>query len=188
MAETFGEFIDVAPPSGAEYLSLSFSPSSVPLKQRWRNNGLSADFLGDYVTTFYPKDGSDPGTETRQAEISGAVTYIANELLENAMKYTDDREGVPIAISLFLHADRLVFLASNAVDPAGRATFEGHIREILAGDPGELFMARLEAQAMSENSAGLGYLTMINDYGARLAWRFDDGTPAVATTQVVLEI
>jgi hypothetical protein len=31
-----------------EYLTLAFSPLSAPLRSRWRNNGLSADFLGDY--------------------------------------------------------------------------------------------------------------------------------------------
>jgi hypothetical protein len=41
-----------------EYLKLVFSPLSAPLHARWRNNGLSADFLGDYVLTFLPKEGS----------------------------------------------------------------------------------------------------------------------------------
>jgi hypothetical protein len=46
-----GNFIENLPPS-QEYLILSFSPSSIPLKQRWRNNCLSADFLADYLSTF----------------------------------------------------------------------------------------------------------------------------------------
>ena len=46
--------------AGCEYLTLVFSPVSVPLRSRWRNNGLSADFLGDYVTTFLPANGAVP--------------------------------------------------------------------------------------------------------------------------------
>jgi hypothetical protein len=40
-----------------EYLTLSFSPFSAPIRSRWRNNGVSADFLGDYVITFLPGNG-----------------------------------------------------------------------------------------------------------------------------------
>ncbi len=190
MAETFGDFIDVSPAADSEYLNLSFSPSSVPLKQRWRNNGLSADFLGDYVTTFFPKDAADPATGQRQAEIRGAVAYIANELLENSMKYSDDSLGAPIAITLYLNRDQLLFAASNGITAEQRGLFQAFIEELEAGDPNELYLQRLEAQAMSDNGAGLGYLTMINDYGATLAWRFGEdaaGRPLV-TTQVRLAI
>ena len=86
MAEIFGDFIDYLP-SSQEFLIIGFSPSSTPLKQRWRNNGLSADFLADYLTTFFPGKEDDPNTIQRQAEVKNAVSYIANELLENAMKF-----------------------------------------------------------------------------------------------------
>src|SRR5579871_4378680 len=58
-----------------EYLTLAFSPLSAPLRSRWRNNGLSADFLGDYVTTFLPSDGNTAADESRLHEIKHAVTY-----------------------------------------------------------------------------------------------------------------
>ena len=93
MIQIFGDFIE-QPPS-QEYLIIGFSPSSIPLKQRWRNNGLSADFLADYLTTFFPGNEDDPSTIERQAEIKSAVSYIANELLENAMKFNDANLGVP---------------------------------------------------------------------------------------------
>ena len=83
--------------SECEYLTLAFSPLSAPLRSRWRNNGLSADFLGDYVTTFLPTKGSMSADETRQNEIRHAVTYIANELLENAMKYHERDVDSPSA-------------------------------------------------------------------------------------------
>src|SRR5437867_9425726 len=88
-----------------EYLTLAFSPLSAPLRSRWRNNGLSADFLGDYVTTFLPAKSSVAGVDSRQKEIRYAVTYIANELLENAMKYHDRQVDVPIGIHLELASD-----------------------------------------------------------------------------------
>src|ERR1700759_3929863 len=93
------------PSHECEYLTLAFSPISAPLRTRWRNNGLSADFLGDYVTTFLPGDGAVPARESRQNEIRHAVTYIANELLENAMKYHQPDVEIPIRIHLELAAD-----------------------------------------------------------------------------------
>ncbi|HSF76291.1 MAG TPA: ATP-binding protein, partial [Microcoleus sp.] len=72
MTQIFGDFIEQ--PASQEYLIMGFSPSSVPLKQRWRNNGLSADFLADYLTTFFPGNQDDPSTIERQAEIKSAVS------------------------------------------------------------------------------------------------------------------
>src|ERR1700734_2099501 len=92
-----------------EYLTLAFSPLSAPLRSRWRNNGLSADFLGDYVTTFLPANGGTD--EGRQNEIKHAVTYIANELLENAMKYHAHEVDIPIGIHLELTSNRITVSA-----------------------------------------------------------------------------
>ena len=73
MAEIFGEFVDCSH-QNQEYLKIGFSPSSIPLQERWRNNGLSADFLADYLSTFFPGQ-TDEALE-RQAEIKDAVSYI----------------------------------------------------------------------------------------------------------------
>src|ERR1700724_3657385 len=84
--------------SQCEYLPLAFSPTNAPLRSRWRNNGLSADFLGDYVTTFLPTRDGKPAPESRQNELKHAVTYVTNELLENAMKYHQPDVEVPIRV------------------------------------------------------------------------------------------
>lgn len=42
-------------PPSQEFLLINFSSSSIPLNQRSRNNGLSADFIADYLTTFFLK-------------------------------------------------------------------------------------------------------------------------------------
>src|ERR1035441_4559025 len=98
-----------------EYLTLAFSPLSAPLRSRWRNNGLSADFLGDYVTTFLPATGSTAAAEGQQNEIKHAVTYIANELLENAMKYHEHSIDIPIGIHLELTSTQITVSATNGI-------------------------------------------------------------------------
>lgn len=73
-------------PLSQKFLLISFSPSSIPLKQRSHNNGLSADFIADNKITFFPKNEDITTTSNKQAEIKSAVSYIANELLE-AIKF-----------------------------------------------------------------------------------------------------
>ncbi len=188
MAETFGNYEDIneARAQDQEYLKLSFSPSSIPIKQRWRNNGLSADFLGDYFTTFFPKSDDDPASLRRQNEIKNAISYIANELLENAMKFSDEQLNHTISIRLLLDKDRIIFSETNGVSRQQADSFRTFINKIMNTDPNELYIQQLEENAMTDSSAGLGYLTMVNDYGAELAWQFEDvGDNGVAVTTEV---
>lgn len=185
MNEVVGEFTQIAAASG-DGLTLSFSASSLPLKHRWRNNGLSADFLADYVTTFFPREEGDPDSHARQEEIRSAVNYVANELLENAMKYSD---ALPTTITLVLAEDAIVFSETNATSAEHATAFRAFVRELTDSDPSEMYVRQLERSAETGGS-GLGLLTMVNDYGAKLAWQFQDlgdGTTRV-TTQVRLEI
>jgi hypothetical protein len=50
------------------------------------------------------------------------------------------------------------------------------LAELTASDPGELLIARIEANAADAGASGsgLGLLTLMNDYGARLGWIFHD--------------
>ncbi|NOT17514.1 MAG: ATP-binding protein [Sulfuriferula sp.] len=160
-------------PVMSERLILSFSPGQLPLKQRWRNNGLSADFMGDYVTAFFPRDDGEPSTARRQAEIKGAVTYIANELLENAMKYHDESSTALIELTLEMGEDKLIFRLRHAVTIARLAVLREFIARLTASDADTLYMEQLEENAMSAQSSGLGLLTMINDYNADIAWQFE---------------
>jgi hypothetical protein len=188
MAETIGEFSEGIC-TVSDGLTLTFSASSIPLKHRWRNNGLSADFLADYVTTFFPKDEADPGSLSRQQEIRSAVAYIANELLENAMKYSDESLAVPTTIKLLLGTDAILFSEANRTSGARGEAFRGFVRELAASDPSEMYLRQLERTGEGGGS-GLGLLTMLNDYGAKLAWQFQDlqdGSMQI-TTQVRLDI
>ncbi|MGL5059232.1 MAG: DUF6272 family protein [Microcoleus sp.] len=192
MMQIFGDFIERS--TGQEYLIIGFSPSSIPLKQRWRNNGLSADFLADYLTTFFPGNEDEPATINRQAEIKSAVSYIANELLENAMKFNDETSQYPIDIKLLLESDRVIFSVANSISPLAVSKFQADIQELLSCDPSELYIQRLEKNAADESSttSGLGLLTMLSDYNAKLGWKFEtvgkDPEIIAVTTMVELKV
>jgi hypothetical protein len=175
-----------------EYLTLAFSPLSAPLRSRWRNNGLSADFLGDYVVTFLPKEGDLSITTSRQHELRHSVAYVANELLENAMKYHAQKGKIPISIHLELTDEHISVSASNGVDADQAERYKAFVEYLLDGDPGDLLIQRLEEGAREghPNDSGLGLLTMINDYGAQLGWCFaanaSQSDVATVTTRAVL--
>jgi hypothetical protein len=170
--QIFGYFIDK--PLSQDQLTLKFSPSSISIKERWRNNGLSADFMADYLATFVPKDDGDPSSVQRQKELKGAASYIANELLENSMKYCDYRVKYPVTIQLQLDADQIRFFVSNSISNESSQNFIAFIEELTNSDPNEMYFQQLEKSANDEtgNSSGLGLLSMINDYSAMLGWKF----------------
>lgn len=173
-----------------ESLMLHFSPSSVPLQQRWRNNGLSADFLADYVSTFLPLREDEAGQEVPRDDIRAAVNFIANELLENAMKYSAEALPFPISVRLQLEDARVAFWETNTVTPAQAVTFRAFIDRLTTEDPNMLYLEQLERSAEGSGGSGLGFLTMINDYDAQLAWKFETAsdTAVTVTTHVALAI
>jgi hypothetical protein len=177
-----------APTGGpCEYLTLVFSPLSTPLRSRWRNNGLSADFVSDYVTTFLPIRDDLSFLEVHQKAIRHAVSYVANELLENAMKYHQANVDTPIRIHLALTSEHITVTATNGVGSPQASVYKEYVTKLLAGEPEEMLMAQMEAVATGSTSSSVGLLTMMNDYGAQLGWRFDiapelTDTVAVTTT------
>ena len=183
MTRIFGDFIEPKDDHG-EHLQIGFSPTSIPIQQRWRNNGLSADFLADYLSTFFP--GDDRAAAERQADLKSAVSYVANELLENAMKFSYAPSQHPISIAMYLESDAVSFYVTNSVDPHAVAVFQQTIERLLTEDIDARYMAQL-AQA-----DGMGYLTMLHDYGAALAWKFapslQEPDVVTVTTMVRLSI
>ncbi|NJR74725.1 MAG: ATP-binding protein [Scytonema sp. CRU_2_7] len=159
----FGEFSnDVLAES--EYLSIHLTPNLLPDQKRWKASSLSADFLANYLTHFLPDDDINSDSSIKE-EVKNAVSYIANELLENAIKYSDDTLQYPVKIALQIRGNHLVFWANNAVNSKNIGKFRKYIEELMQSDAYELYMRKLEENAESDNrGSGIGYLTIINDY------------------------
>lgn len=194
MTEIFGDYQDNLP-STAEYLVIGFSPNSIPLKHRWKTNGLSADFIADYLQTFFV--GADP-TNSSSAPVpvhsKNAVKYVANELLENAMKFHYEKSPFQTKIAFTLRSDQLIFQVTNSLSPDRVESFKKYIKYLLSDDPNELYIAQMEANASDEDGthSGLGFLSMLCDYSAKLGWMFEvqDGDPPthLVTTMVTLDV
>ena len=194
-SELFGDYDDNFGDLEEEFLQLGFSPTSQPIQNRWRNHGLSADFVADYLSTFLPISEEQPENEERQAILKSSVSYIANELLENAMKFNDHQAyTVQFSIRLFLQDEqvRVVLQASNSLTPSLATKFKAFIQDFLSMDPQDFYIQQMEASAEDETgtASGLGLITMIMDHGAQLGWKFEqipsgfdplEDTPIVTT-------
>ena len=177
MPQIFGDFVESFPPA-QDSLELTFTPNSLPIKKRWRSNRLSANFMADYFCNFIPVDEDDPAQKRRLKESKGAVSYVANELLENAVKFNNQGTNFKIKFGIYFieEADlTAVLFATNSVSAEGLDKFQKYIQELLYSDPEKLYVQQIEKSAEEENSgaSGLGFLTMINDYSAKIGWKFE---------------
>lgn len=174
---TLGEFCDSLPAT-QEYLTLGFSPSAQARNVRWRNYGLSADFLGDYFATFFPgTDESVKAGSDFQGNVKACISYVANELIENAIKFSDERINVPVTISLYLYESSILLLICNSttIDLADR--FQQQIHTILSTDLEHLYAQRLERVGLEESDEScLGLISIMADYGVKMGWKFAPST------------
>ncbi len=191
--QIFGDYIEEM--NDMKYLKLGFSPSDFSLQHRWRTNGLSANFIADYLPLFFvgsPKNNKNVDAPI-PARSKNAVKCIANELLENAMKFSDEESSHPTRISFHLYDNKLIFHVINSLKPNTVEKFQDFLKQLINCDPHDLYFHRMEDNAENDNrQSGLGILSMVCDYGAKLGWKFEtvqDNPPlVVVTTMVCLNI
>lgn len=179
MGETFGDFVE--PVSADCCLSILMSPEA---SRHWANNGLSAEYVADYVKVLLSADGDEAGETT--AATRDAVSYVTNELLENAMKYSDTNSHHPVTVTMQLATGKVLIYVTNATPKASLQRFRNLIRKLLSEDPTELYMAQITRNAENPTSggSGLGYFSILSDYDAELAWRFQSSPDEPATVEV----
>jgi hypothetical protein len=172
MIQVYGDFLEELP-KNEQFLVINFSSSSVPVKQRWRNNGLSADFVADYLVTFFPTIDDDPKNTKRQAELKGAVSYVANELLENTLKYHDDTLRKPIQLGIHILEETVILYSINHVSSFQLKNLLETLEVLTTSDPEELYLIQLEKLADDDNSgaSGMGLITIMHDYQGKLGWK-----------------
>lgn len=148
-----------------------------PLDLSWHHCATTSDFIADVFALRFQSSRND------YREVRHSIGYLVNELIENAVKFRAPGE---ITIEAAIESESFKIKVSNVVDVETTAKFQNLLSEITAGDPGELLIQRIEENAADPQTtnSGLGLLTLMNDYGASLAWVF---SPADETDQVRLE-
>ena len=170
MEATFGqvEFVNAA---GA--LKNRIRLADGPLDLAWQHCGVTAEFLGDFFALQRSKDGGNYN------EARHSIGYLTNELLENALKF---RHAFDITLEASLDGASFEVRITNVITPETAGKFQALLAELTTRDPGELLIERIEqnAENMNSSGSGLGLLTLMSDYGARLGWRFQPAAEADA--------
>lgn len=162
MLSSFGKTDPVNSPSAfGSYLRLADGPLDV----NWHHCSLTAEFMGEVYALRCDSAHMDYN------EARHSISYMVNELLENAVKFRIEGD---ITIQASLEGKRFEFTVTNQISPEAAGRFQTLLEEIVQRDPGELLIERIEANAENadSNGSGLGLLTLMSDYGVRLGWVF----------------
>lgn len=107
-----------------------------------------------------------------QNAIQDILSYLLNELFENCAKFSSG-SILDVCYQSWMQDETMIFQLTNHIHPEKQAIFINTIQEILTGDPDELFFQKLEKNAeLDLDGSGLGYLTLIKDYGIQFGFRF----------------
>jgi len=140
------------------------------LVEHWRRCSLTADFWSRYIALDVPLD-AGPARVPRAAMLD-ILAYLLNELFENCAKFSSGPR-LTVQYQSWRRATEIVIQLTNHIQPAGRQPFRTVIQEILEEDPDALYFQKLEASVeFNLAGSGLGYLTLIKDYGIRFGFRF----------------
>ena len=165
-----GEYRDAV--EGTAVTESTVHLKSDDLFQNWRRVSLSADFIARYYSYFFPyKEKAQEILDRESAENS--ISFVLNELIENTAKYSDAGKK-EVEITIWMLGTFVLFNISNFVKEELAGSFLKVAREILDSDPEELYIKKLEKNIEeTTGGSGLGYLTLINDFGVALGFRLE---------------
>lgn len=170
---TLGAFPEQDPESQKDLTLLLTSTHGAKQPQHWKNYGLSADFLGEYCAAFFKEHGSRLKIIHPPSTIKAMVSYVANELIENAAKYSDENSDMPIAITLHLYSHKLILETVNYANTTVAKKYQEFVQSILQLKILDAYTQQLEKIASGHASGGIGLLTIMNDYNATCGWTFE---------------
>ena len=191
MNSTFGNFVDINPCEG-EFLDITVAMSSSSVESDWRKNTLCAEFIARYMLNTITAHRTEH--EIEPLDIKDAINYIANEMFENAVKFTSAIGNRSIFFRVHNDGDIIRFYARNSIDRPHIEPFQSLIGELLEGDASEMYFERIEANIDNEgeSTSGLGYLSIMKDYEADIAWKFEScdaqQEPVFVTTMIEFNV
>ncbi|MDM8550125.1 hypothetical protein QUF72_08615 [Desulfobacterales bacterium HSG2] len=181
----FGNFAEMD--DGEEHLLIKVKAATLNIDELWESGSLSASFLSSFWGKFFPSS-----NKASKAEMKDAVRYIAGELVGNAVKFSHEPD-ILIRIALCMSENELHFYVTNSVAPKAVGEYQEFIKKLADSDPDELYVEQMEKNALDDDSdeSHMGFLTIILDYGACLAWKFEEHEDSgihIATTMARLPV
>lgn len=138
-------------------LSLDFV---VPLEliENWKKCSLVSNFFANYQSFNF----------NDQEKVINILSTVINELLENAVKFTSDKNKL-VSISL-KHFDSKVSIETiNLSNTKNITKLKDLIHKLEKSDPDTMILEQIEKTALGDlNESGLGLLTILRDFHANL--------------------
>ena len=159
---TYGNYIEHLPKI-RESLELRLGTYCYSNQERWQNNIITAQFCGQYFAAFLASK-----------DLESSISYIANEILENALKFHRD-SSQQIGLNLYLLDQKIILTTVNNTDRLSCTKLEQIIEKVLAGDLQSLYLEQIESNATNNNNeSGLGLITIAHDHQALLGWKIQN--------------
>ena len=137
-----------------------------PLQLGWKHSGATSDFIAEVMAMPYTSK------KEYYIVVHHSIGYLTNELIENAVKF---RLPSAIEIEACLAETEFLLRVRNPITTETSVVFQRKLDKILDSDPGDLLIQQIEANALSDSGdSGLGLLTLLSDYGAKLSWEFSE--------------
>jgi hypothetical protein len=182
----FGNFRDQAEKNNLSDSTLLLNAAE--MSQNWRRVSLTADYLAKYYSYYFPYKEQARFSMSRE-EAENTLSFIINELIENTAKYSNTPKK-SVNIKLTLEEKVIFFQISNFITADTAQEFTDTCKEIFENNTEELYIKKLEENAETgKGGSGLGYLTLINDYGIKLGFKFEkiSGTIIRVTVQATMK-
>ncbi|WP_426129091.1 slr1658 superfamily regulator [Pararhizobium sp. PWRC1-1] len=144
------------------------------LQVEWSHSGLTADYIAEAVSARFK------GSKQVHNTVRHEIGFLANELIENAIKFGS---GESIGVEASVEDDTFRISVTNIASAALMPKLINLLTELSSGEPQAMLLEQLEANALESesNASGLGLLTLLADYGARMAWQIEDLPGEVST-------
>jgi hypothetical protein len=144
----------------------SLTLSDGPLDLQWKHSAMTADLIATMLALPYAD------RRTVHSQLRHSIDYLANELIENAVKF---RQPGEIRIDVGITQDDFLMRVTHVVDRDSASRFQQLLGQITGRDAGELLLEQIESNAATDSDgSGLGLLTLLSDYEARMGWSFED--------------
>lgn len=131
----------------------------------WKRCSIVADFFSNYQSQF------DCSSKNQMI-----LSTIVNELVENAMKFSEGSHK-HVSISLRQHDSILGIETVNKSTSDHVNNLKAFIERLEKQDIENLFLEQIQSAAISNmDDSGLGLLTLIKDYNAKLGIKLTPST------------
>lgn len=140
---------------------------------------LAAAFVGGHLAVS-----EQERIRQRRVEMMDAVNFIANELLENAVKY-GQRDLIDLSVQV--GEDHILCVVGHYLSREAAQNLSSIVQGIRKGDPVELCRWQAENNVRRIGS-GLGYLLILSDYDARLSWKLQMASPTSKYLTITAEL